>query len=644
MPSSRVRPWAGCVHLMSVPRRHSGGQQSSRGEGRKTAEQAAALPAPTAERERRSTRRRESSSLAAAQVSGKARWLPVRLARAVPVLIAGPIAAAHFFMALVLVWFVEPAPALIVVAVSAVLWVAGSIKLGLWVARLGRRRLRDVAQALGRIQQGEFDERLAEGYVTEVDQISAHINVLMQAAADQERRFIRKTLSDPLTKLPNRTLLTDRIELALADARRDDGHFAVLMLDLDRFKLVNDMLGHHVGDTLLKKVARRLCDNVRKGDTVARLGGDEFVLLLRSGPEDAMETARRVQSALRIPVKHGDELIDLGASIGVAFYPDHGADVDTLMKHADLAMYEAKRQRLGTKVFDGNTAESHRSHLSLLGEMRQGLRKRQFQLDFQPKQDVRSGVIVGVEGLVRWQHPTRGRVHPAEFIPFAEQTGFMRELTRWVVDEGARFSTMMLNRGIRLKVSVNVTAQDIQDPQFSTVIREIVLAHAVDTKLLCLEITESDVVTDARSAMRNLEEISALGISLSVDDFGTGYSNLTQLQKLPVSELKIDRSFVSNIDENPGNQSIVRATIDMAKQLQLSVVAEGVETINEMRMLANFGCDLIQGFHVGKPMTAARFTEWLALMKVDKVGSAPIAPPRPSADGESGARRRTITV
>ncbi|RPH60394.1 MAG: GGDEF domain-containing protein, partial [Burkholderiales bacterium] len=317
--------------------------------------------------------------------------------------------------------------------------------------------------------------------------------------------------------------------------------------------------------------------------------------------------------SMKTPLRHGDQLIDIGISIGIALYPDHGEDDVALLRHADSAMYRAKRTGSGERVFDGEGGEVQRSYLSLLGEMRASLEGGQFELDYQPKLSLRTGLIAGIEGLVRWNHPVRGRVPPNEFIPFAEQTGFMREVTRWVVERGAVFSRALTEAGLNLEVSVNVSALDIQNPDFARELLDVLRRSATDPKRLCLEITESGVVSESEVAIRNLRAISRLGVRLSVDDFGTGYATLKQLQQLPVDELKIDRSFVSGIQRNRGNLTIVRSTIGLGKQLGLKVVAEGVETVEELRCLARLGCDEVQGYYLSKPMAESDVVGWVEM-------------------------------
>jgi diguanylate cyclase (GGDEF)-like protein len=490
-------------------------------------------------------------------------------------------------------------------AVSAgVLW-----GVGFWLGR----RIDRIIEVLERTQVGDYTQRVRSGLHDDVGMLARRVNLLVATSASREKRIMESALSDPLTGLPNRTLLTERIRHSLAMSRRSRAPFAVAVLDLDRFKFINDTLGHATGDTVLCEVAKRLRAAVRESDTVARLGGDEFVLLLQGGEDAVREVATRIIDAMKAPLHHRDQRIDIGVSIGVALHPQHGADDLTLLRHADTAMYRAKRRRAGMVVFDGESHEVRRSYLSMLGELRAALEGGQFVLEYQPKLDLTTGLIVGLEGLVRWNHPTRGRVPPGEFIPFAEQTGFMREITGWVVQEGARFAGDLAKRRLPLNVSINVSAQDIENPAFSGAIEEIVVARRLEPGRLTLEITESGLLSETDAALTNLKSIAELGVRLSVDDFGTGYATLKQLQQLPVHELKVDRSFVSGMNQNRGNQTIVRSTIDLGKQLGLRVIAEGVETVAELRALAAMGCDEIQGYYLAKPMGAVEVIAWIEM-------------------------------
>lgn len=475
------------------------------------------------------------------------------------------------------------------------------------------RRIAKIISVLDAAHAGDYSRRIAVRVHDDLGALAGQVNDLLGNSANREMRILESALSDPLTGLPNRTLLTERLRHMLAMSRRRTSPFAIAVLDLDRFKFVNDTLGHAAGDAVLKEVARRLRKTVRDGDTVARLGGDEFVLMLPGGEAAVKEVATRILDAMQEPLNFRDQRIDIGLSMGIAMHPQHGADDLTLLRHADHAMYRAKRRRAGVEIFCGEQNEVRRSYLSMLGELRRALEGDQFFLQYQPKLDVSSGMIVGLEGLVRWRHPTRGNVPPSEFVPFAEQSGFVRELTQWVVARGAQFSHKLASEGLEICVAVNVSAHDIESPAFAQAITEIIRHEQPAPGRLCLEITESGLVSETDNAVANLRAISALGVRLAVDDFGTGYATLKQLQNLPVHELKIDRSFVSGMQENRGNQTIVKSTIDLGKQLGLRVVAEGVETVEELRSLATMGCDEVQGYYVAKPMDAEEIIDWLRM-------------------------------
>lgn len=517
--------------------------------------------------------------------------------------------------AIAALWLLSNVPTVIAFLV-ALIGFAGSFVGGVLAYRAGSRaarRVAEMASVLQRVQDGDYRPRLEIDVADEFGALAHRINRLVEAAGARERRLMENALVDPLTGLHNRSLLTDRVRSAIAIAQRTKAPFSIAVLDLDRFKMVNDTLGHGVGDQLLKEVARRLKQTVRECDTVARLGGDEFVLLLSGGTEAAIEVSDRVLKAMAKPLQTGGQAIDIGISMGIALYPDHGQDDATLLRHADAAMYRAKHQRSGRHVFDGDSKQIQRGQLSLLSELRAALGRGQFALEYQPQLDMKSGLIVGLEGLVRWNHSTRGRIPPNEFIPFAEETGFMRELTQWVLAEGSRFAAEMERAGLDLRVSLNVAAQDIEHPGFCEIVGKILAQTKLEPRHLCLEITESGVVSETENALCNLNRIAAQGVLFSVDDFGTGYSTLKQLQRLPVHELKIDRSFVTGLHQNRGNESIVRTTIDLAKQLGLTVVAEGVETLKELRTLATMGCDEVQGYFLSKPLPAAEVVSWVQM-------------------------------
>ena len=484
-----------------------------------------------------------------------------------------------------------------------------------WFGKRLGGRINQVSDVLERTQAGDYTVRMKLGVDDELGMLARRANLLSSTAEVREKRITESSLTDALTGLPNRALLTNRLEHALKTASRDRTQFALALIDLDRFKWVNDTLGHDAGDVLLKEVARRMKATVRTSDTVARLGGDEFVLLMAGDLDSAQAVANHVLEAMKTPMQLQGQNVDIGMSIGIAVYPDHGQDTLALMRHADTAMYSAKRKQAGRQTYEGDSRSEApaTNHLSMLGEMRAALERREFHLEYQPKLNLDSGLITGLEGLVRWRHPERGRVNPAEFIPLAEQTGFMRELTSWVVAEGARFASELAKNGMEICVSVNVSAQDIEAADFAESIKTILSNEELEPRRLCLEITETGVISDTEHALNNLHAVSGFGVKLSVDDFGTGYSSLKQLQALPVDELKVDQSFVSGMTESHENATIVNSTVEMARELGMSVVAEGVETVSEMRALATVGCDEIQGFYLARPMSPEDVVSWIEM-------------------------------
>ena len=389
---------------------------------------------------------------------------------------------------------------------------------------------------------------------------------------------------------------------------------AIVMLDLDRFKHVNDILGYRVGDLLLQRVAERLArETVRSDDLVARLGGDEFALLLPGADlASAQAVAARIGRAFDEPLVLEDHTVDMGAGIGIACWPEHAADADLLLGRAELAMYTAKRRTEGPLCYDASFDACSAQTLSLLSELRRAVEQGELRLYLQPKLALASGRVHGAEALVRWAHPTRGLVPPIEFIPFAEQTGFIRTLTIWVFEEAARHWLALRQTGLVLTLSINLSTRDLLDLELPQKFAALLGKHRVPATSFCLEITESAIMDDPERALATLERLSALGFRLSIDDFGTGYSSLAYLKRLPVDELKIDRSFVMNMVDDADDAKIVRSTIDLAHNLGLTVVAEGVENARVFDALRELACDEAQGYYMGKPMPAVDFTGWSA--------------------------------
>jgi diguanylate cyclase (GGDEF)-like protein len=438
------------------------------------------------------------------------------------------------------------------------------------------------------------------------------VAVARGASASAKNEY--QALHDGLTGLPNRTFLHDRIEEALVTpaARAGREQVAVLLIDLDGFKEVNDTLGHHVGDDLLRAVGARLQETAGTNVNVARLGGDEFAAVLPlTEATQAAAFAERLVSALEEPFVVDDVRLDIEGSIGIAVYPDHASDRDSLLQKADVAMYRAKQLRSRVETYDSDFDPSSPRRLALLGELRHAIPNGELVLHYQPKIDLRTLTVVGVEALVRWHHPERGFTPPDEFIPLAERTGLITPLTEWVTEAALAQHQAWRAQGLDIAVAVNVSVRNLHDPGFADRVAASLDRWNVPASRLKLEITEGTLMADPRRVMEVLEALHHMGVALALDDFGTGYSSLAYLKRLPVRELKIDRSFVMHMTEDPDDSAIVRTTIDLARSLGLHVVAEGVENQDAMELLAMFGCHHAQGYYISRPLPAEAATSFL---------------------------------
>ena len=445
---------------------------------------------------------------------------------------------------------------------------------------------------------------------------------LRETGARRERKLAEQRLAhfayhDALTDLPNRALLDDRLQQAVRAAHRSDTPLTLLVMDLDRFKAINDTMGHHAGDRLLQLVASRLRDTLRDTDTVARLGGDEFAVVLPSTDIDGgVLAARKVLQELALPFVVDSCSLAIRASIGVAGFPEHGSSAEMLLQRADIAMYLAKADASGLAVYAPDRDRDTLGRLAFVSDLTQAIAQDEFFVEYQPILHLGTARVVGVEALVRWNHPQQGRLLPADFIPLAERSGLVLPLTTLVLDKTLG-SWPNTERSTPLTVAVNLSPRNLQDPELPDRIRERLRARDTGAPSLTFDVTENVIMSDPVRSMDLLTSLHEMGVRLAIDDFGTGYSSLSYLRRLPIDELKIDRSFVSGLGTGTGtgtgtDDAIVRSTIDLAHNLGLSVVAEGVESLAAQEQLLAFGCDAAQGWFISAPAGAEVTRQWIA--------------------------------
>jgi len=489
--------------------------------------------------------------------------------------------------------------------------------LSVLLARAISRPLNALSESAARLGSGDYATPIKRRSRDEVGDLADAFEAMREGIRTQTAKVDRLAYWDELTGLPNGAQLRVRLEQACSTG----APLALLMLDLDRFKHVNDVLGQDFGDALLQRVGERLAALSPGPQTLlARLAGDEFALLIEGADEDrAIQEAQGILRDFERPLRIEAQTVDLGAGIGIVLAPQHGHDARVLLARAELAMYAAKQRRCGHLIYDPALDAGSQESLSLLSELRRAVEQKELRLYLQPKIDLQTGRISGAEALARWQHPQRGLVPPMQFIPFAEQTGFIRALTVWVVAESARALAELHAAGLNLRFSVNLSTRDLMDQDLPRLIDQLIKAYAIDPSSLCLEITESAIMDDPQRALQTLEQLSAMGFKLSIDDFGTGYSSLAYLKRLPVDELKIDKSFVMAMESDLDDARIVRSTIDLAHNLGLTVVAEGVETSVAWQLLARLRCDEGQGYFMGKPMPASEFGAWAANWRAPEI-------------------------
>lgn len=446
----------------------------------------------------------------------------------------------------------------------------------------------------------------------EITILEENFNRLAEAVQNETQILEHQALHDPLTDLPNRKLLHNRLQQELLRGERTSKQLVLIMTDLNRFKEINDTLGHHIGDLILQQSAERLFNIFRKTDTVARLGGDEFSILL---PETNLEQAKtltlKVLKEFTKPFIVENQSLNVDISIGLAEFPTHGNDVNILIQRADVAMYIAKQNKLGYSVYDPNKDTHSIGRLALMSELHDAIAQESLELYFHPKVNVSSNTVVGVEALLRWNHPQRGFIQPGEFIPLAEQTGLIKPLTQWVLEKAIMQCAEWKKKNINLTMSVNLSIHNLHDSSLIQYIQDTLSKYQLSAENLMLEITEGDIMSEPLRARDTLKNIKEMGIKLSIDDYGTGYSSLSYIKKLPIDEIKVDRSFVMEMTEDNDDDVIVLATIELAHNLGFEIVAEGVHDQQTWERLKELKCDIAQGHFISKPLSATAFMAWL---------------------------------
>ena len=490
-------------------------------------------------------------------------------------------------------------------ALVALLFVVGLARL---MARGIVQPVREAVAAAETIASGDYQSAVPVGAGDEIGALLRSLTIMRDSIASREDRILRLAYVDTLTGLPNRTRF---VEMLGGMATTESGALAIL--DVDRFAMINNALGHAVGDRLLCEIATRLQQTVGAQAQVARMWGDEFAVVMKdAGRPEMVALLQKILGELRAPMDVDGQRLDIDASFGVVMFPQDGTGVTALLRRADAALTVAKR-RQDCMAFGSDLAdEPAHEHLSLIGEMREALARDEFVVFYQPKLNLAKNRITGAEALIRWRHPEKGMIPPVRFIPFAEQTGFIREITPWILRRVIEHASAWQTSGLEIVTSVNLSTRDLLSHALVDDVQRQLEASGLPAAQLCLEITESALMDEPELALRHLHELSAYGVKLSIDDYGSGQASLAYVKTLPVNELKIDRAFVMDVDTQPKNRAIVRSTILLCRELGLSVVAEGAETTAELAWLKENACDIVQGYGVAKPMPLEEFVPWVA--------------------------------
>lgn len=473
----------------------------------------------------------------------------------------------------------------------------------------------ELANTAKMLEHGNYNIHIQQSIEREdeLGRLSRAFNSMSDAIASREQSILKLAYWDEMTQLPNRASFMDKLAKAMLYAQDHHESLSIVVLNLDRFKQINKVLGQHAGDQLLLGVAERITASIRRSsDVIARFGGDEFAILLPGADSSVgLSVAGTVLSTLEMPIQIDSHYVDISAAAGIATYPDHAEDEAQLLSHAELAMQTSKSKRAGAVVFDHSMDIDSQDNLSFASELKAAIANNELVFYVQPKLDLISNQVRSVEALIRWKHPEKGFLYPDQFIPFAEQSGYIRDISLWMLGEAARYGALWNADNVRLPIAINLSTRDLIDQDLPNKINSLLVLHNVDVAAISIEITESSIMDDPVRAEITLERLSAMGIPLSIDDFGTGYSSLAYLKRLPVDELKIDKSFVLKMEQDENDRKIVKSTIDLGHNLGLKVVAEGIENLAVWDLLKGMGCDFGQGYYMSKPMPADDFIPWL---------------------------------
>lgn len=482
-----------------------------------------------------------------------------------------------------------------------------------YVSKLVTQPITELADTAKKLEEGDYSVHLANNRIDELGKLSSAFDSMTTAIADREKSILKLAYWDEMTGLANRALFMRQLTDAVQLSQVTQEPLSVLVMNLDRFKQINNILGHEFGNKLLRAVAQRLADVASKdSDTVYRFSGDEYALLLpATDAKAAMRVAESICKILEKPIQIDDQYVDTGAGIGIASFPEHAQEVEEILSYAENAMHISKLKKSGPVIFRPEFDMSSDINLTLASELKNAIKNNQLKLFIQPKIDFKTRQVSSAEALIRWVHPIRGMIFPDQFIPFAEQSGLIRDISLWVLTEAVKLQSTWLLNHIEIPIAVNISARDLIDSDLANKITSILNTHQVNNSSITLEVTESSMMDDPQRSKLTLLSLANIDMRLSIDDFGTGYSSLAYLKELPVSELKIDKSFVMHMQQNENDRIIVNSTIELAHNMGLKVVAEGIEDINTWDLLSDMGCDYGQGYYIARPIPAADFGGWL---------------------------------